>query len=139
VASGITGAFVYFFRGNIYQERVDDAPTKFVQRLDALIKRAIDEASLMPESTRGDCLHAQPHSAGTQALLTQLFNSDNRHVGDTDCRAGAERIVIERLPASTQAPAPGQLFETIRVLQRTWRRSVMSRIGVRKLLCDTGT
>jgi hypothetical protein len=123
IVSALSAGIAWFARGESYRKRVVAAPTKFVDNLDSLIRRAVAEG---PEDARVNAraIVGMRNSLRQYTVaISQLLNSDI----DVLQAQVTEEPILRPLIIRAELQNPSEqvsnraLYETIRVLERTWK------------------
>lgn len=141
IVSGLTGAVAWLLRGEVYRKRVDAAPTKFVRHLDLLIQRAVKEG---PENARMNAraIVGMRNSFRQHTIaISQLLNSEIDTLAAQVTSEGILKPIVVRadLQNADQHTSNESLYETIKVLERTWQaKRDEIEISIRQMLSLLG-
>lgn len=134
-----TGGFGYAFgklqSARKQQKRLNDAPRKYVEHLDRLIRQAIDAGGDDAVVRARAIVSARDSMRRSLSSISEYLNTEIDQL--------SEQVGIsERQKQSQRFPKqlePKGIFETIRVLQSVWpSRKALIEIEVRKLIAELG-
>ncbi len=124
----MTGAVAWLKRGETYHKRIDDAPTKFIEHLDSLIKKAVEEgeenARINSRAIVGMRNSFRQHIISISTLLNSEIDTLEAYLSDGV--AMKPMVVRAELRDSRESDnnkfnvSNEELYETIKVLERTW-------------------
>lgn len=127
IVSVLTGTTAWLFRGETYRRRVDNAPTKFVEHLDSLIKKAVEEgvenARINSRAIVGMRNSFRQHIVTISQLLNSEIDLLEAHLSDgVVMRPIIVRAELrqEQEEKNSRGISNEELYETIKVLEKTW-------------------
>lgn len=144
----VSGGAAYFLRDRQYEKQLENAPGVYVEQLDSLIQRAVQEGPQDARVNARAIVAARNSLAGSLESVAASLDGEINHLATQIAQPTvSDRILKEPLigrgsDTGPRPPPPAsdqEVYDTIRVLQRVWpskRRQI--EIQVRKLLAELG-